>query len=125
MLQCSDKGRVCRVQDDEYVLWKHERGIKFFMVDSRECMVEVHGAVVHRYVDGGSFGEWALINDNPRAASSRVTSKTLVCVCMKQIMIYRIKLLQQVKVLWSFNYHKLREAAQALELCRFTRVTAW
>ena len=63
------------------------------MVDSRECVMKVHGAVAHRYVDGG-IGEWVPINNKPRAVSIRVTSKTLVCFCMRQIMMGIIKLLQ-------------------------------
>ena len=93
------------------------------MVDIREFVVEVHGAVVHRYVDGGMFGERALINNEPRVSRIRVTSQTLVRFCMKQIMTERIKLLQQVELLWSFDRKELTEAAQTL--CHFTWGTAW
>ena len=111
------------MRQGEYILWQHKQGIEFFMVDSGVCVVEAHGAVVHRPVDGGSFGKRALINAEPLAASTRVTSKTLVCVCMKQIMTERIKLLQQVKLFWSFNRQELTEATQTL-YC-FTRGTTW
>ena len=37
---------------------KHEHGSEFFMVHSGEW-VEVHGAMVHRCVDGGRFGQRA------------------------------------------------------------------
>ena len=47
--------------------------------------MEVHGAVVHRCVDRGRFGELTLINNKPRAASTiRVTSNTLMCFHMKE-----------------------------------------
>ena len=52
------------------------------MVDSGEWM-EVHGAMMHRCVNGGRFGERTLINDKPRAASTRIISKALVCFHMK------------------------------------------
>ena len=103
MSQYSDEGRAHRVQKGEYILRHHEQGSEFFVVDSGECVVEVHRAVVHRYFDRGSFGEHTLINDEPRVASIRVTSKTLVCFPMKQITTERTKLLQQVKLLWSFD----------------------
>ena len=54
------------------------------MVDSGECMVEVRRAMVHRCVDGGSFGERALRNDDPRAASIQATYKALMCFHTKQ-----------------------------------------
>ena len=73
--------------------------------------------MVHRCVDGRRFGERVLIKDEPRAASTRVTSKTLVCFCMahevfKKIMTECIKLLQEL--LRSFDRQELTEAAQAL-----------
>ena len=93
---------VVEFEEGEYVLRQHEQGSEFFMVDSGECVVEVHGGVVHRYVDG------ALLNDEPRTASIRVTSKALVCFRMKQevfkkIMTEQINLLQQMKLLQSFS----------------------
>ena len=113
-------------EEREYVLRQHEQGSEFFMVDSGECVVEVHGGVVHRYVDGGSSGERALLNNEPRTASIRVTFKALVCFRMKQevpqkIMTERIKLLRQVKLMRSFGRQELTEAEEALELVLFSK----
>jgi len=117
---------VAEYRKDEYVIRQHEQGSDFFMVDSGECVVEVDGDVVLEYSDGGSFGERALLHDEPRAASIKVTSEMLVCFRMaqkvfKKIMSHRIKALQQVKLLQSFGQRELTEAAEALELVSFKK----
>ena len=60
-------------------------------MDNREW-VGVHGAMMHRYVDGGRFRERALINDEQRAASTRVTSKALVCFHMNREVFKMVRL---------------------------------
>jgi CRP/FNR family transcriptional regulator len=46
-----------------------EGGLMFFVVDSGEASVEVHGDEVARLGPGDSFGEVALIDRRPRTAS--------------------------------------------------------
>ena len=117
---------VAEYKKGDYVIRQHEQGSDFFIIDSGECVVEVDGAVVLEYSDGGSFGERALLHDEPRAASIKVTSEMLVCFRMaqkvfKKIMSHRIEALQQVKLLQSFGQRELTEAAEALELVSFKR----
>ena len=100
------------------------------MVNSGECVLEVHRAAVHQYVNGGIFGERALINDEPRTASTKITSKTLVCFRMKQkvfkVTTERIKILHQVKLLWSFDRQEFTEAAQVFHKGdRVVTSTSW
>ena len=117
---------VAEYEEGDYVIRQHEQGSDFFMVISGECVVEVDGAVVFKYSNGGSFGERALLHDEPRAASIKVTSETLVCFRMaqevfKKIMLQRIKALREVKLLQSFGQRELTEAAEALELVSFEK----
>ena len=58
----------------DFVIRQGERGDKFYIVESGEyeVLLKQRGdAVVHRYVDEGSFGELALLHKLPRASSVR------------------------------------------------------
>ena len=46
-----------------------ETGLMFFVVESGELSVEVHGQAVSKIGPGGSFGEIALIDRRPRTAT--------------------------------------------------------
>lgn len=70
----SMESRACVV--DEYILRQGERGDKFYIVETGEYEVTLrqkNDAVVHRYVQEGSFGELALLYQLPRASSVRCT----------------------------------------------------
>jgi CRP-like cAMP-binding protein len=51
-----------------------EGGLVFFVVDSGEAAVEVHGEEVRRLGPGDSFGEIALIDRRPRTATVRAVT---------------------------------------------------
>lgn len=51
-----------------------EGGLMFFVVESGELSVEVHGQEVATIGPGGSFGEIALIDRRPRTATVIATS---------------------------------------------------
>jgi CRP-like cAMP-binding protein len=51
-----------------------ESGLMFFVVESGELSVEVHGQEVATIGPGGSFGEIALIDRRPRTATVTATS---------------------------------------------------
>lgn len=51
-----------------------ESGLMFFVVESGELSVEVHGEEVATIGPGGSFGEIALIDRRPRTATVTATS---------------------------------------------------
>jgi CRP-like cAMP-binding protein len=51
-----------------------EGGLMFFVVESGELSVEVHGQEVATIGPGGSFGEIALIDRRPRTATVTATS---------------------------------------------------
>jgi len=51
-----------------------EGGLMFFVVESGELSVEVHGQEVSTIGPGGSFGEIALIDRRPRTATVTATS---------------------------------------------------
>jgi len=122
--EAAEKLEMVSFKDGDYVIKQGEQGSDFFMVDQGECVVEVNGNVVIKYTEGGNFGERALLRDEPRAASVKVTSEKLVCFRMsqtafKKIMMARIIALRKVKLFQSLTNREIEEAAEKLEMVSF------
>jgi len=124
--EAAEKLEMVSFKDGDYVIKQGEQGSDFFMVDHGDCVVEVNGNIVSKYSGSGSFGERALLNDEPRAASIKVASETLVCFRMsqkvfKEIMAERIRLLRGVKLFKFLGSREIGEAAEALVLVSYKK----
>ena len=64
-----------RFSSGDTVSLEGEGGLMFFVVDSGEATVEVHGQEVATLGPGSSFGEIALIDRRPRTATVKATSE--------------------------------------------------
>jgi CRP-like cAMP-binding protein len=76
-----------------------ESGLMFFVVDSGELSVEVHGQAVSTIGPGGSFGEIALIDRRPRTAT--VTAVTDVKAFGLPVFVFRPFVEARPKVAWA------------------------
>jgi CRP-like cAMP-binding protein len=63
-----------RFSTGEKIALEGEGGLMFFVVESGELSVEVHGAAVSTIGPGSSFGEIALIDRRPRTATVTAAS---------------------------------------------------
>ncbi len=63
-----------RFSAGDKVALEGEGGLMFFVVESGELSVEVHGEPVSTIAAGGAFGEIALIDRRPRTASVTAVS---------------------------------------------------
>ena len=55
----------------EVVFAQGDKGDKMYVIRSGEVEIERDGKVVEKLTDGGIFGEMALIDGSPRAATAR------------------------------------------------------
>ncbi len=55
----------------EVVFAQSDKGDKMYVIRSGEVEIERDGKVVEKLTDGGIFGEMALIDGSPRAATAR------------------------------------------------------
>eukprot|EP00592_Proboscia_alata_P019712 CAMPEP_0194402214 /NCGR_PEP_ID=MMETSP0176-20130528/880_1 /TAXON_ID=216777 /ORGANISM="Proboscia alata, Strain PI-D3" /LENGTH=260 /DNA_ID=CAMNT_0039199387 /DNA_START=102 /DNA_END=880 /DNA_ORIENTATION=- len=92
--EASEALEMASYKKNDYVIKQGEQGSDFYMVDEGECVVEVNGNVVFKYTDEGNFGERALLRDEPRAASIKVTSETLSCFRMSQTAFKKIMMMR-------------------------------
>ena len=76
-----------------------ESGLMFFVVDSGELSVEVHGQTVSTIGPGGSFGEIALIDRRPRTAT--VTAVTDVRAYGLPVFVFRPFVEARPAVAWA------------------------
>jgi CRP-like cAMP-binding protein len=67
---------------DEEVVTQGDEGDSFFMIFQGECEVRVNGMTVGNLRKGGYFGERALLNREPRAATVVVTSETATLLAL-------------------------------------------
>ena len=65
----ADEFNERRFSAGDKIALEGEGGLMFFVVDSGEAMVEVHGEEVGRLGPGDAFGEIALIDRRPRTAT--------------------------------------------------------
>jgi CRP/FNR family transcriptional regulator, cyclic AMP receptor protein len=65
----ADEFNERRFSPGDAIALEGEGGLMFFVVESGEATVEVHGAEVGRLGPGDSFGEIALIDRRPRTAT--------------------------------------------------------
>jgi CRP/FNR family cyclic AMP-dependent transcriptional regulator len=65
----ADEFNERRFSAGDKIALEGEGGLMFFVVDSGEASVEVHGAEVGRLGPGDAFGEIALIDRRPRTAT--------------------------------------------------------
>src|ERR671911_2347314 len=70
----ADEFNERRFSAGDKIALEGEGGLMFFVVDSGEAAVEVHGEPVSTMGPGASFGEIALIDRRPRTAT--VTAAT-------------------------------------------------
>lgn len=73
-------------------------GLMFFVVDSGEASVEVHGEEVAWLGPGDSFGEVALIDRRPRTAT--VTAKTDLVTYALPVFVFRPFVEARPQVAW-------------------------
>jgi CRP-like cAMP-binding protein len=80
------------------VAMEGESGLMFFVVESGELQVEVHGQAVSTIGPGGSFGEIALIDRRPRTAT--VTAITDVRAFGLPVFVFRPYVEARPQVAW-------------------------
>ena len=76
-----------RFSPGDKIALEGEGGLMFFVVESGELSVEVHGEPVATMGPGASFGEIALIDRRPRTAT--VTAKTDVVAFGLPVFVFR------------------------------------
>ena len=64
-----------RFSEGDTIALEGEGGLMFFVVESGEATVQVHGDEVGRLGPGDAFGEIALIDRRPRTATVTATSE--------------------------------------------------
>src|ERR671934_40064 len=83
----SDEFNERRFSPGETIALEGAGGLMFFVVDSGEASVDVHGEEVAWLGPGDSFGEVALIDRRPRTAS--VTAKTDLVTYALPVFVFR------------------------------------
>jgi CRP/FNR family cyclic AMP-dependent transcriptional regulator len=58
----------------EVIFAEGDKGDKMYVIRSGEVEIERHGKVVEKLSHGGIFGEMALIDGSPRAATARAAT---------------------------------------------------
>jgi CRP/FNR family transcriptional regulator, cyclic AMP receptor protein len=89
-----------------------ESGLMFFVVESGELSVEVHGQTVSTIGPGGSFGEIALIDRRPRTAT--VTAVTDVRAYGLPVFVFRPFVEARPAVAWAL-LEAMADRVQAAE----------
>jgi CRP/FNR family cyclic AMP-dependent transcriptional regulator len=87
-----------RFSAGDKVALEGEGGLMFFVVESGELNVEVHGEPVATIGPGGSFGEIALIDRRPRTAT--VTAKSDVTSFGLPVFVFRPFVESRPQVAW-------------------------
>jgi CRP-like cAMP-binding protein len=87
-----------RFQTGHAVALEGEGGLVFFVVESGEATVEVHGEEVGRLGPGNSFGEIALIDRRPRTATVTAASD-LTCYSLP-VFVFRPFVEARPQVAW-------------------------
>ena len=85
--KCADEFNERRFSPGQTIALEGSGGLMFFVVDSGEATVEVHGEEVAWLGSGDSFGEVALIDRRPRTAT--VTAKTDLVTYALPVFVFR------------------------------------
>src|ERR671934_1938801 len=94
----ADEFNERRFSPGETIALEGAGGLMFFVVDSGEASVEVHGEEVAWLGPGDSFGEGALIDRRPRTAS--VTAKTDLVTFALPVFVFRPFVEGRPEVAW-------------------------
>ena len=68
----------------EAIVTQGERGDAMYFIASGSACVEINGETVHTYATGAYFGELALLNNAPRAASVVAAGMTVCFVLQRR-----------------------------------------
>jgi CRP/FNR family transcriptional regulator, cyclic AMP receptor protein len=105
----ADEFNERRFAPGETIALEGAGGLMFFVVESGEASVDVHGESVGSLGPGDSFGEIALIDRRPRTAS--VTAKTNLVTYGLPVFVFRPFVEARPDVAWKL----LEEMANRLE----------
>jgi CRP/FNR family cyclic AMP-dependent transcriptional regulator len=105
----ADEFNERRFAPGETIALEGAGGLMFFVVESGEASVDVHGESVGSLGPGDSFGEIALIDRRPRTAS--VTAKTDLVTYGLPVFVFRPFVEARPDVAWKL----LEEMANRLE----------
>src|SRR5436309_14155700 len=94
----ADEFNERRFATGETIALEGAGGLMFFVVDSGEASVEVHGNEVAELGPGDSFGEVALIDRRPRTAT--VTAKTDLVTYGLPVFVFRPFVESRPQVAW-------------------------
>ena len=108
----ADEFNERRFSAGETIALEGAGGLMFFVVESGEATVEVHGAEVAELGPGDSFGEVALIDRRPRTAT--VTAKTELRTYGLPVFVFRPFVEARPQVAWKL-LEKLADRIEAAE----------
>jgi CRP/FNR family transcriptional regulator, cyclic AMP receptor protein len=108
----ADEFNERRFSAGETIALEGSGGLMFFVVDSGEASVDVHGEEVAWLGPGDSFGEIALIDRRPRTAS--VTAKTDLVTFALPVFVFRPFVESRPQVAWKL-LEKMADRVQAAE----------
>jgi CRP-like cAMP-binding protein len=94
----ADEFNERRFSPGDKIALEGEGGLMFFVVESGELSVEVHGEPVSTIGAGAAFGEIALIDRRPRTAT--VTAKTDVKAYGLPVFVFRPFVESRPQVAW-------------------------
>ncbi len=94
----ADEFNERRFSAGDRVALEGEGGLMFFVVDSGEATVEVHGKEVGKLGPGAAFGEIALIDRRPRTAT--VTAQTELRAYGLPVFVFRPFVEARPQVAW-------------------------
>ncbi len=94
----ADEFNERRFAAGDHVALEGEGGLMFFVVDSGEATVEVHGKEVGKLGPGAAFGEIALIDRRPRTAT--VTAQTELRAYGLPVFVFRPFVEARPQVAW-------------------------
>ena len=110
LVSLADEFNERRFSEGDTIALEGEGGLMFFVVESGEASVEIHGEEVATLGPGASFGEIALIDRRPRTAT--VTARSDIKAYGLPVFVFRPFVESRPDVAW-----KLLEAmADRLEM---------